>query len=600
MSNLLYGFYDKIRSNVNVSDVVRNYVTLSKKGGEYTGLCPFHSEKTPSFTVNDQKKFFHCFGCGAHGDVIKFESEQTGMSFKDAAYKIADKFQIPVPKFSKEEEKEQLLQDRVMTLLSDASKYFVSCMNNTSAQTLIDRGIKKDTITRYHIGYSGKYGGLIEYFAGKNVRLEELANCGLVTKRSDGKYYEFFNNRIIIPILSSFGKVIAFGGRANGDDMPKYLNSAENPVFKKGESLFGEDIAYSFAHKSGFVILVEGYFDVIGLHQSGFQNVVASLGTAVTEAQLAKLWKLAPEIVVCLDGDEAGKRASKKVLDLAINMIGSNKKLSFVSLPKGLDPDDLIGKYGKETFQRYLSSRSSLSEFIFNIMTSGKPYSTAEDRAIIEQNLANYTNQITDFGLRKNMQQFYKDRCWKLYNNKEKKNENLIKPETEISSELDKIDDIILGFIAQNLNVISEERVSNILEIISSSITKGKYANIILEFISSQENLKDADFYDFIKKTSFKDEFDILCATSKGSISEFSNEIKLDDILEYLLLKRYLINLIDEFQGITKASNNPTNDESNNISDENIEEKLKFYINEIKSVRDQIQKLNTQFALNDR
>jgi DNA primase len=239
--------------------------------------------------VNDQKKFYHCFGCGAHGDVIKFESEQTGMSFKDAAYKIADKFQIPVPKFSKEEEKEQLLQDRVMTLLNDASNYFVSCMNNNTVQTLIDRGIKKETINRYHIGYSGKHGGLIEYFAGRNVRLEELANCGLVTKRGDGKYYEFFNNRIIIPILSSFGKVIAFGGRANGDDMPKYLNSAENPVFKKGESLFGEDIAYSFAHKSGFVILVEGYFDVIGLHQSGFQNVVASLGTAVTEAQLAKL-----------------------------------------------------------------------------------------------------------------------------------------------------------------------------------------------------------------------------------------------------------------------------------------------------------------------
>ena len=205
MSTILVNFYDKIRASVNASELVRNYVSLQKKGDEFLGVCPFHNEKTPSFTVNDRKKFYHCFGCGAHGDIIKFEAEQAGISYKDAAYKIADKFGIERPVFTKEQEKEQEKFDRLLLLLSLAMNFFISNLNPKIKDILHKRNITDELSAKYKIGYTGPKGSLIEYFNKKNVRLEELEACGLVGKNPDGKYYEIFRERIIIPIFSQFG-----------------------------------------------------------------------------------------------------------------------------------------------------------------------------------------------------------------------------------------------------------------------------------------------------------------------------------------------------------------------------------------------------------
>ncbi|MDX1924854.1 MAG: DNA primase [Rickettsiaceae bacterium] len=590
MKNTLTNFYEKIRDAVFVSDVARSYTSLSKKGHEYIGLCPFHSEKTPSFTINNKKRFYHCFGCGAHGDVIKLESEQTNCSYKDGAYKIAEKFNIPLPTFSEEEKKEIEESDRIMSIMLDASKFYTSKLNPKIIEILTNRGIKKDIITKYNIGFTGENGELLEHFSSKKIKLDDLAKCGLVSKRSDGRYHEFFNNRIIIPIISIFGKVIGFGARSIKDEMPKYLNSPETLFFKKGETLYGENIASTNAHKMGMVILVEGYFDVITLHQFGFQNAVASLGTAVTEPQILKLWKLAPELVVCLDGDDAGVRASKKILDLALGIVSSEKKISFLVMPKNFDPDDMLNKYGKENFQRLISERLSLSEYIFIQFAKNKPHQTAEERAAIEFELDEYVKAIRDQTLAKNMRQFFKTSCWSLYNKR-----NFAPQSSQISNiiiqepELERLDDLILSFVIMNIGAIDHESKMDALSVIQNSSKRGELIEYAIEFILNSEESFNQDskilnFENNIKNTSFCQEFEILSSKYNKAIESLDVKNKSSDVLDYLLSKRYLCILMSEFKNMITLNN------------ENIEERTQFYLNEIKSTREKINNFDTGFV----
>ncbi|MDX2050462.1 MAG: DNA primase [Rickettsiaceae bacterium] len=579
-------FYEKIRDNISVSDVAREYISLTKRGHEYSAICPFHTEKSPSFTINDQKKFYHCFGCGAHGDVIKFESEQTGLEYRDSALKIAERFGIEVPKFSKEEKQSQLLSDKISASMKEASKFFASNMNEKITSILLGRGISKDAIIQYNLGYTGEHGDLLKYFSKKNVRLEDLLESGLVVKKGDGKYYEFFHNRIIIPVVSNFGKVIAFGGRSIGSEMPKYVNSPETQVFKKGESLFGEDIAYSCAHKTGSVILSEGYFDVIAIHQAGFRNAVASLGTAVTESQLIKLWKIAEEIIICFDGDAAGQRATKKIVDLALPFVRGSKKLSFILLPSELDPDDFIKKYGRDNFKRLLDDRMSLSDFIFFMLSKDIKLETAEDRATFEQNLDSYSSKINDNILRNNIKKYFKSKCWELYNKKTKQTSTTLlqAKNDKLHSEIDNIDDLIIGLIINNLNNIEYSKIKDTLEFLCPISSKSEIIDYILEYFS--HNNSEPILIDK-KKTSFYEEFEIISSKYIKSTQGTSHYNNHTEVLDYLLSKRYLYTLNQEFKSI--MNNNSTN----------IDERIEFYLEEIKTTKDKIRQQDAKFALKD-
>ncbi len=588
MKNILTNFYEQIRTKVLVSEIARSYVTLIKKGYEYSGLCPFHNEKTPSFTINDNKKFYHCFGCGAHGDVIKFESEQSGMSYKDSAYKIAEKYSIDIPIFSLQAQKEVRDIDRIMSLMTEACNYYASCMNDKIRQMLNTRGIKNHTIDKYKIGYAGASGGLISFFAKKSTRLEELGMCGLVSKKSDGRYYEFFSHRIIIPIISNFGKIIGFGGRSIGSELPKYINSPENLIFKKGESLYGENIASSVGYKVGSIILVEGYFDVITLHQSGFKNTVASLGTAVTKMQLEKLWQIAPEIIVCLDGDAAGVRASKKILDIAIDMVSATKRLSFMQMSQKLDPEDMINKYGSTNFERILNNRLNLSEYIFKSITANKPSKTPEDRACIESDLASYVIKIKDVSLKQNMQKYFYNMRWNLYNKKSPTVDLRTNLAISASSEIENIDDLILSFIMTNISLIPGDIILLSLRAIESSSRRVNLIEFVTEYVDSLSNSSDLSrenlkFENDIKKTSFCDEFEILCRKYKRSIGPLNIQGGVQNMLEYLLSKRYLCILTEEFRNLM------------NLNTDSTEEKKQFYLNEIQSTKEKINNFDMGF-----
>ncbi|MBP7190396.1 MAG: DNA primase, partial [Rickettsiaceae bacterium] len=328
-------FFESVRNRVYVSDVVRRNVMLTKRGVEYTGLCPFHDEKSPSFTVNDIKRFYHCFGCGAHGDVIRFVSETSGLSYKDAAIKIAQDNGIEIPKLSPKEEEIYKEIDQIHNVLDLACDFFKKNLTSKALEYLTSRSINSSIISDFSLGFAPSGGALQKYLESKKIPLMMMSKAGLVNKGEDGKLYEIFRDRIIFPIKNIYGKIVGFGGRTISDAMPKYLNSPETIVFKKNETLYGEDKAIGEAYKKGNVIVVEGYMDLIALHSAGFKNSVASLGTAVTSGHISKLWRSADEIIICLDGDAAGIRACSKVIDNVIPEVSYNKKVSFVVLPSG-------------------------------------------------------------------------------------------------------------------------------------------------------------------------------------------------------------------------------------------------------------------------
>ncbi|MDX1916804.1 MAG: DNA primase [Rickettsiaceae bacterium] len=593
MKNILNNFYDQIREKVLVSEIIRSYISLTKKGYEFLGLCPFHNEKSPSFTVNDQKKFYHCFGCGAHGDVIKFESELSGVNYKDAAYKIAAKAGIKIPIFSESERKEIELADKLSDLMQQACRYYSKNLGPQGRKILHERGVNEELINTYNLGYA-QGSGLIEYFSTKKIKLEDLASCGLVSKKENGRYKEFFSDRITIPIITTFGRVIGFGGRSLGQEMPKYINSPETILFKKGEALFGENIAYSSAHKTGSIILVEGYFDAIALHQKGFKNVVASLGTAVTHNQVTKLWKIASKVIVCLDGDSAGIRAAKKLLDIAIEHVSSSKQISFICLPSGMDPDDFVAKYGKDGFARLLENQMSLSEFIFSQTILDRELKTPENRAEIEVALDSYIAKIQDVHLKQNMKRYFSDMLWNLFSSRKNKLPNKISQSANqlnnsTSSALENIDDQIISLIVMNFSELDTSRITSALETIyhlSHRVDLIEYLLQLLDELDLNRNtrIERDKLENNLKKTRFCDVYDLLCMKYRRSFSGVFVNQNIDDILEYLLSKRYLHVITEEFKNIM-LTNAP-----------NIDAKISFYLNEIKSVQTKISKFDMRLA----
>jgi len=587
MKTSLFNFYDKIRSNIRVSDVVKTKVNLTRKGQEFLGLCPFHGEKTPSFTVNDRKKFYHCFGCGAHGDLIAFESETSGLSYKDASFKIAQKFGIELPTFSREEEIQYKKSERIAVISKLASEFYASSINSSVKKILEDRGISADIIKEYNIGYSGERGDLLKFFSSKSFTPQELLDSGLVRKIS-GNLVEFFTGRIMIPIVSNFGKVIGFGARSLGDELPKYINSSETLIFKKSESLFGEDVATAASYKSGYFILVEGYFDVIKLATSGFKEAVASLGTSVTKSHLYKLWQTAPEIIVCLDGDEAGLRASRKVIDLAMDIISSEKTLSFINLPRGMDPDDLINKKGNEYFQNLINNRVSLSHQIFLNVVSGKKFETAEQKSSIENQLESFANTIKDELLRKNFQRFFKDKCWQLFNNKLSKPKSDLSMKTTLTKD-DSINSVLVGIILNYLEYLDSRKIDDILTQIASC--KGKFADFsshVQQILHEYEDIDSENIISLIKKTSFYLEFEIISAEYKNSVPSNLDKIKAINIVEYFLSLKYLSQLNEELAGILQTK------------DENLEKKYSFYLKEIALTKEKINDLSISISITER
>ncbi|WP_341753783.1 DNA primase [Candidatus Tisiphia endosymbiont of Dioctria rufipes] len=582
-------FYELLRTRINLSDIVRQKVVLTKKSGNYLGLCPFHVEKSPSFTVNDAKKFYYCFGCAVHGDVIKFVSNFSGLSYKEAAIKLANDYGIELPKLTAAQQKLYEESDELFDILEMAERFFTSQLSQEVCSYLHDRGISKEAIKEFSIGFAPPSKALQKFFEKKSISLIKLQKAGLVGKRDDGTIYEIFYNRIIFPIKNVYNKVVGFGGRVLGDGLPKYLNSPETILFQKNETLYGENNAISVAYKKNHSILVEGYLDVIALHQAGFKEAMASLGTSVTENHLQKLWRAGDEIVLCLDGDIAGIKATHRVINLVLPLINGNKKISFVMLPSGSDPDDMINKDGAGSFTQIFDKRINLSEMIWRSEYEGKTFSTPEDKAILERNLEDYCKQIKDKLLSHNYYRYFKDQIW----------QNLIKRQNKVTitssnitsttpnySEIEILEQAVCIILIKFPEMVKEQEIKDFLLTLNfqnkmlEAFRDWYFAEIISNDILDQENI-----IALAEKTGFYDTFSVLSKSNNLYLELFhKDDIDPDLLCQWLHKKHYLVLLKQEYISITQ-----------NGSDGELKKAI-LYKAEILKISKEIYNLNESFT----
>jgi DNA primase len=414
-------FLDELRARLPVSEVVGRRVKLKKRGREWIGLSPFNQEKTPSFTVNDQKGFFHDFSSGKHGNIFDFVMETEGVTFPEAVERLASLAGVPVPKLSKEAEAREERRKTLHDVLELAAKFFEATLaarpGAKARGYLADRGIDSAAQLKFRLGYApAERYALKEHLGAQRVPVPDMIEAGLLIAGDDIPLpFDRFRDRVMFPITDWRGRVIAFGGRAMEKDAPaKYLNSPETPLFHKGATLYNGAAARSAAHQGAMLIAVEGYIDVIAMVAAGYEAAVAPLGTALTEEQLALLWRMSEEPVLCFDGDKAGTRAAYRAIDLALPQLKPGKSLKFAILPEGQDPDDLYRSGGRAAIEDVISSARPLSDLLWLRETEAGSFDTPERRASLERRIGEVTGTIGDETVRRYYRQDLDSRLRRL------------------------------------------------------------------------------------------------------------------------------------------------------------------------------------------
>ena len=406
-------FLDELRARTTLSTLIGRTVKIQRAGREWKACCPFHNEKTPSFTINDDKGFYHCFGCGAHGDAIRWMTDQRGLPFMDAVKELAASAGMDVPAPDKRSAERAERAKGLHEVMADAAKWFTQQLDGLAGAEARDllkrRGIKSETARAFGMGYSPDTRGALRT-ALKDYGDALLIEAGLLIQVEGKEPYDRFRGRLMIPIKDARGRVIAFGGRIIGDGEPKYLNSPDTPLFDKGRTLYNLDIAQAAARKAGRVIAVEGYMDVIALAQAEFEEAVAPLGTAMTETQLERLWRLVDVPILCFDGDNAGQKAAIRAARRALPMLAPGQSLAFVTMPLGLDPDDFVKQQGKVAFEGLLKTPRPLLEVLYAEERRNSAVDTPEGRAGLRQQMIDLTESITSGLVKSEYKRAFNDR----------------------------------------------------------------------------------------------------------------------------------------------------------------------------------------------
>ncbi len=415
-------FLEELRERLSLSDVVGRHVRLTRKGHEFLGLCPFHKEKTPSFTVNDTKGFYHCFGCQAHGSAFDFVMAIDGVGFRDAVERLAAQAGLAVPAETPAEAAQQQRRRSLHDLLEAAAAYYADALHSSDSEAarayLKRRGVDAARIADFRLGYApSRRAGLRNALGQEPGAEDDLIEAGLVIRPDDParEPYDRFRDRLMFPISDARGRVVGFGGRLLGPGEPKYLNSPETPLFHKGRLLYGLDRAAAAARQAKTIIVVEGYMDVIGLAQAGYANVVAPLGTALTEEQLAALWRLVDEPILCFDPDAAGLRAAARAAERALPLLKPGKGLRFAILAndKNYDPGDIVRwDQTNKVLQRSLAEAAPLHLFLFRQEADGKRIHSPERRAALQRALDAHAQRIADRTMRAHYARVFRDMTW--------------------------------------------------------------------------------------------------------------------------------------------------------------------------------------------
>ena len=409
-------FLAELRSRIGLVDLVGRRVKLIRRGREHTGLCPFHNEKTPSFTVNEDKGFYHCFGCSAHGGAIDFVMATEGLTFPEAVERLAAEAGMEVPRSAPRDVEAEARRKSLYDVMQIAADWFegqLAGMAGPGARDYLQgRGLTAATIARFHLGLAPEQRDLMKRtLIARGIEEAQLIEAGLLIAPEDGgDSYDRFRNRLMFPITDARGRVVAFGGRALGEQRAKYLNSPETPIFHKGDLLYNLDNARKPARDGDRLVVVEGYMDVIALDQAGLPYAVAPLGTALTEHQMTALWRLVAEPLLCFDGDAAGQRAAHRAAERALPLLQPGHSLKFVSLPEGQDPDSLIRAKGTAEFSALLGEALPLSEVLWRLQVQDKNLETPEQRAGLRKDLRNLVAEISDNTIRAYYGDYFKER----------------------------------------------------------------------------------------------------------------------------------------------------------------------------------------------
>jgi DNA primase len=406
---------DELRARITLSTVVQRTTKLTKAGREWKACCPFHNEATPSFYVNDDKQFYHCFGCGAHGDVITWMIEQRGLGFMDAVKELAEEAGMEVPRPDPKAAKKAEERAELVDVTSAAQDWFVERLNSPQGREALDylraRGFSDATLREFGFGYAPEDKQALSQ-ALSHFEPAMLAQSGMRIVTDDGKAYDRFRGRVMLPIQDQRGRVIAFGGRIleKREGVAKYLNSPDTPLFDKGRTLYNHHRAAPASRQTGRVIVVEGYMDVVALAQAGFADAVAPLGTALTEAQLELLWRMVEVPVLCFDGDAAGQRAAMRAMTRALPLLAPMRSLAITRLPAGLDPDDLIKQGGPGAMEELLSGARSLLDALWLAERDAQPLDSPEAKAGLKKRLMDHADTIADADIRALYRREWQDR----------------------------------------------------------------------------------------------------------------------------------------------------------------------------------------------
>jgi DNA primase len=420
-------FIERLRSSVVISEVIGRRIPIKKHGREFHALCPFHNEKTPSFTINDDKGFFHCFGCGAHGDAVSFLMKFEHLHYPESVETLAREAGVPLPEVSPDQVRKFEAEKTLYGALEAATGWFEKQLAGSGGMSARDyaekRGLKPETVRTFRIGYApDERTALFEHLKTAGFPQALQAEAGLIIVPEQGAPYDRFRGRLMFPIRSAAGKIIAFGGRlivnTANKNLPKYLNSPETPLFKKGEVLYNLDLAKKAAREGNMAVVMEGYMDVVASAQSGIAYAVATLGTAITPEHLRLLWQVAKEPVLCLDGDAAGQRAMMRAAEVALPLLKPGFSLRFAMLPNGEDPDTYVQKYGRTSFEKLIAGSRRLSQIMWENVSPQFNTETPEGRAALEAEFKKLTDAITDATVKAHYSSYFRKMLWATGNDK--------------------------------------------------------------------------------------------------------------------------------------------------------------------------------------
>jgi DNA primase len=536
-------YLEEIKQRIKVSDIVGASVQLKRRGREFVGLSPFSKEKTPSFTINDEKGFYHCFSSGEHGNIFDFLVKVEKLNFGDAVRKLAATAGMPTFKFTKENievENKRKKYDEILTIaLQHYQKNFSE--NDSVKKYAYGRGLTQEILSTFKIGYSGEYGLNVSLFSGFNQK--ELIESGIFFHdEKNNKLIDRFKNRLIFPIFDYNNKVIGFGGRALSQNyLAKYINSPETEFFKKGFNLYNLNNAKNENKQSGIVFVVEGYMDAISLYQAGFKNVVATLGTAMTESHLNLVWRYFNDPVVCFDGDRSGQNAAHKISEKLIAYMKPNYSLSFLILPNGFDPDSFVRKNGRNNFESLLDQKIDIGNFIFENNLQDLQSEQPEERAGFEKKIMDLCLLIQDSTVKKHYISFFKNKIFEQFSSRKTKNLKPLNKTKELTRKITRYSSFelkefsLMYLFLNNIQILKNQSEKlSIINFHNKNLEELK--KVLINILEKIETFKEFNLLKHLEENNFGQIIkDINEFSSIKGISENLNEEKFDNFLNDLI-----------------------------------------------------------------